>query len=72
METLSIASEVKNAFVHNPHLNHHSVHITANQGKVRLEGEVGTFFEKQMAQEAIRNISGIEQIDNELIVSPVS
>ena len=33
-------------------------------GIVRLHGRVQTFFEKQMAQEAIRRVAGEERIEN--------
>lgn len=33
-------------------------------GRVRLHGQVQTFFEKQMAQETIRHIAGEERIEN--------
>lgn len=57
------------AIVHNPHLNHHQMHLTAKQGKVVLQGRVQSFFEKQMAQEALKLVDGVDSIENELEVS---
>lgn len=42
---------------------------TAADGNVVLEGHVGSFFQKQMAQEAVRRIDGVELVVNHLQVS---
>jgi osmotically-inducible protein OsmY len=34
-----------------------------------LQGVVGTFFQKQMAQEALRRVDGVQQIENNLEVA---
>jgi osmotically-inducible protein OsmY len=36
---------------------------------VTLKGVVSSYFQKQMAQEALRNVDGIHEIANELEVS---
>jgi osmotically-inducible protein OsmY len=64
-----LAQQIQNAVVHNPHLNHRRMHIKTKQGRVVINGTVDSFFEKQMAQEALRNIDGVEQIENHLEVS---
>jgi osmotically-inducible protein OsmY len=45
------------------------MHIKNDSGRVTIHGTVQTFFEKQMAQEALRNINGIESIENQLKVT---
>ena len=40
----------------------------ADSGIVVLTGKVNSFFQKQMAQEAIRRVDGVEKIDNQLEV----
>lgn len=45
------------------------VRIEAGEGRVRLHGDVGTFFEKQMAQEVVRRIDGVQQVENLLQVA---
>lgn len=62
-------SRVHNAIVHNPHLNHHHVQLTTNKGQVVLEGRVQSFFEKQMAQEALKRVEGVDSILNHLEVT---
>ena len=65
----NLESRVQNAIVHSPHLNHHQVHLTTNKGQVVLEGSVQSFFEKQMAQEALKQVEGVDSILNHLEVT---
>ncbi len=67
--TASLVQQIQSAVVHNPHLNHRKMHIKTKKGRVVLEGTVQTFFEKQMAQEALRKIEGIDSIENQLQVN---
>lgn len=60
--------QIANAIVHNPHLNSRRIKVQTNRGRVILCGSAGSFFEKQMAQEALRGIEGITSIENELEV----
>ena len=64
-----LANQVISAVVHNPHLNHRRMHIKNDSGRVTIQGTVQSFFEKQMAQEALRKINGIESIENQLKVT---
>ncbi|MEM7782444.1 MAG: BON domain-containing protein [Planctomycetota bacterium] len=64
-----VHQQLYNAIFHSPHLNHRKMRVTSEPGKVILEGQVETFFEKQMAQEALRKIDGIGVIQNQLQVS---
>ena len=61
---------IHEAITTNPHVpSRRQVHIEAEDGRVVLKGSVGSFFEKQMAQEAVRRIDGVEAIDNLLEVN---
>lgn len=62
----NLASQV---IVRHPHLHQRQVFLRADNGHVVLKGRVKSFFEKQMAQEALRTIDGIRTIDNQLVVS---
>ena len=55
-----------------PHLNRSGIQVRADGNRVELSGKVRSFFEKQMAQEAIRGIDGIELIKNDLEVDWIS
>jgi osmotically-inducible protein OsmY len=37
-------------------------------GRITLRGVVGTYYQKQMAQEVLRRVDGVSQISNELEV----
>ena len=65
----NLESRVQKAIIHNPHLNHNQMHLTTNQGQVVLEGRVQSFFEKQMAQEALKRVEGVDCIHNYLEVT---
>lgn len=56
------------ALTANPHLFGRKLGYEAESGVVVLTGKVNSYFQKQMAQEAIRRLEGVEQIDNQLEV----
>ncbi len=56
------------ALEQNPYLTRRNLRFETSEGRVTLRGIVGTYFQKQMAQEAIRHIAGVEEIANELEV----
>jgi osmotically-inducible protein OsmY len=58
-----------NALTTNPHVPNHQVRVETMEGRVVLKGSVNSFFQKQMAQEAIRRIDGVERIENLLEVN---
>ncbi len=64
-----LTERLDHAIRRNPRFNGRSLRIEAVDGKVVLKGRVSTYFEKQMAQESLRGIEGIEAIDNELEVN---
>lgn len=60
--------QIQNVVIHHPHLKQREVRLETAQGRVRLTGSVKSYFEKQMAQEALRNVEGVETIENQLTV----
>ena len=52
----------------NPYVSPRKLRFETSEGRVTLRGIVGTYFQKQMAQEAIRHVAGVEEITNELEV----
>ena len=64
----NINPEIETAITHNPHLLKNKLHFNPKNGKVVLQGSVSSYFEKQMAQEALRNVAGVGEIQNELTV----
>jgi len=64
-----LADMVSSAISTNPYLAGRKLRFEAEAGRVVLRGTVSTFFQKQMAQEALRRIDGIQEIENQLEVS---
>ncbi len=59
------------ALERNPHLSGRTLRFETESGRVTLRGVVPTYFQKQMAQEAIRRVEGVDEICNELEVTAV-
>ena len=59
---------VMTALEGNPHLLRRNLRFETNEGRVILRGVVGTYYQKQMAQEAVRHVAGVQEIANELEV----
>lgn len=51
-----------------PHLAGHRVFCQEESGIVVLHGRVTSFFQKQMAQETLKRLEGVEKVINELEV----
>lgn len=60
---------VTEALQSSPYVGGSRLRIEAGGGRVRLHGDVGTFFEKQMAQEVVRRIDGVDVVENHLQVA---
>ena len=61
---------IHEALTTNPHVpSRRQVQVETADGRVVLKGNVRSFFEKQMAQEALRRVDGVERIDNLLEVN---
>lgn len=63
-----LLQRVDSAIKGNPHLVGHQVFCQAESGIIVLHGRVGSFFQKQMAQEVLKRLEGVEKIVNELEV----
>ena len=59
---------IDNALRESPHLQGRHVLVENNDGIVTLRGTVESYYQKQMAQEVLRTIDGIEKILNKLEV----
>ena len=63
------AERVEVAVQTSPYLSGRKLRIETTDGQVVLHGTVRSYFQKQMAQEAVRRVDGIQKIENRLIVS---
>jgi osmotically-inducible protein OsmY len=57
------------AIAQNPYLAARRLDFDSEGGNITLRGEVNSYFQKQMAQEAIRSLDGVSGIENHLEVS---
>ncbi|TWT48892.1 BON domain-containing protein [Botrimarina hoheduenensis] len=65
-----LESRVQEALTGSPYLvASNRLRVEAGEGRVSLHGHVGSFFEKQMAQEVARRIDGVQQVENLLTVA---
>lgn len=68
MAEACLKQRVETALKRNPHLAGRNLRLEAEHGLVKLRGVVRSYFQKQMAQEAIRRIEGVREVLNELEV----
>jgi osmotically-inducible protein OsmY len=60
---------VHSALQQSPYLVNRKLRFETENGRVVLRGTVNSYYQKQMAQEAVRRLDGVEQIENHLEVS---
>jgi len=68
MNVVTIQDRLETVITTNPYLAQQKLKLEVERGRVTLRGVVNSFFQKQMAQEAVRHVDGVEEIDNELEV----
>ncbi len=64
-----LSDKVVMALERSPYLPRRTLRFESNEGRITLRGVVRSYFQKQMAQEALREVDGIEEIYNELEVT---
>ncbi len=64
-----IQHQVADAIRKASHLTGRILRYEARNGNVTLHGTVGSYFQKQIAQEAIRRIDGVHSVTNLLEVA---
>lgn len=65
----ALSDRVHAAIQASPFVSRRNLRFETDRGRVVLQGEVRSFFQKQMAQEAVRGLDGVHAIDNQLEVS---
>jgi osmotically-inducible protein OsmY len=69
-DSVGLDNQVHEALELNPYLTRSKgVRFENTNGRVTIRGEVGSFFQKQMATEALRKLGGVSEIDNQLEVT---
>ena len=64
----SLEQLVHSALARNSHVRGRNLDIEVDEDHVVLRGVVGTYYQKQIAQESIRSIDGVNSIRNEIEV----
>lgn len=64
-----LLAQVHGALSSSPYVPASELNVEASNGTVRLEGAVSSFFQKQMVQELVRRLDGVERIENRLQVN---
>jgi osmotically-inducible protein OsmY len=67
-ETAPLEERVRRVLTENPHLTQRTLRIETHEGCVTLKGVVRSFYQKQMAQESLKGVEGLVQIENQLQV----
>jgi osmotically-inducible protein OsmY len=57
------------ALKQSPYLSSRQLRFETRQGRVVLHGTVASYYQKQMAQEAVRRLEGVDHVENHLLVS---
>lgn len=71
--TDELEQAVRNALAASPYGPLRSVGMVIERpGQIRLQGQVGSYFLKQMAQTTVLRVPAVERIENELHVIPRS
>ena len=68
LDAIALVQRLDSAIKGNPHLSGHQVFCSEEGGTVILQGRVRSYYQKQMAQEALRKLEGVERIVNDLEV----
>lgn len=64
-----LEKRLQEALQDSPYLNQRTLRFETHDGRVVLRGEVASYYQKQMAQEAVRHIQGVHEIENLLEVN---
>lgn len=69
--SIPLGDRVLTALERNPYLSGRNLFFETADGRVVLKGVVRSYFQKQMAQEAIRRLDGVNEVHNELQVASI-
>ncbi len=61
--------EIQSALEKNPYFAGRKLRFEVSEGRVTLHGAVRSYYQKQMAQESLKGVTGVAQVDNLLEVS---
>lgn len=65
---ITLDTLLQTAFDKSPYFTRRRPTVETSGGRIVLRGRVGSWYQKQMAQEVVRSLQSLAQIDNELEV----
>ena len=68
LSSTQLLEEVRSALHADPQLARRNLHFEHSGRRVTMRGTVESYYQKQLAQETIRRIDGVEEIENRLAV----
>ena len=68
---MDLNTQIQTAIRRSPYLAGRNVRFQAFHGRVVLQGQVSSYFQKQMAQEVLRGLDGVVEIVNDVQVVSV-
>jgi osmotically-inducible protein OsmY len=67
-KTEQVAAAAKQRIIHQPHLSVQRIWCDFEGGRLFLRGQVPSFYFKQLAQEAVADLEGVDLVVNEIEV----
>jgi len=68
-DSQQIAEKARDRLRKDPHVNRREVSCECQEGVLWLRGELPSFYEKQVAQEAVKGLDGVAGIINDIEVT---
>ena len=68
-DPVQLDQRVQSALIKQAGVPQKNLRFEASDGRVTLHGTVHSYYQKQMAQEALRRLEGVQTIDNKIEVS---
>jgi osmotically-inducible protein OsmY len=65
---VDLQSEISSVLHRTPHFLAGNIQAELRDGEVVLKGNVGSYYQKQLAQESVRSVRGVRRVRNELEV----
>jgi osmotically-inducible protein OsmY len=67
-ESKILSDKVSHTLRHNPYIQSRNLRFEMSEGRVTLHGQVASWYQKQMAQESLLRLDGIDRVENQLEV----
>lgn len=69
LSPIPLLDKIHGALSNSPYIPARQVRIETTDGRVRMKGTVGSYYQKQMAQEVVLRLDGVEHVENQLQVN---